>query len=322
MSEAELITVSKNEVLSRTAIGLPKYGAITEQRVVKDMQTWFKGFTFDEDLNITEMFKNVEQIEVFAKEAIAEINTADVQFKMDGIMKSGAIAVRRWYFGWIVNKVLSEASYGEGVAKKLSQSSGISDAYLYQYKDVGERLSITDVYTLGIYQASWDMIRQLATIKDEDYRKMVIQVYVNSITDVTNEVEIDNSRNAAILAIKKIKEGQKNPDKALDISNPAMLQQAASFREQAPEYDDADKAIEKYNKFANGIVKQQSYEQLIKACQDFFLMSDIIDAENNLIIFKGKVAKALSLTEKLENMLPVIKQELISLSNVTLTDPE
>ena len=71
--EDSLIVVDKNKALSRDTISLPKYGTITEQRVIKDMQAFFKGFDFDENIHITEMFKSVEQIEIFAKEAIKEV---------------------------------------------------------------------------------------------------------------------------------------------------------------------------------------------------------------------------------------------------------
>jgi hypothetical protein len=320
--EDSLIIVDKNKALSRDTISLPKYGTITEQRVVKDMQAFFKGFDFDENLQITEMFKSVEQIEVFAKEAIKEINSADIQYKMDEIMKSGAIAVRRWYFSWIINKVLSEASYGEGVAKKLAKASGISDAYIYQYKDVGERLSITDVYTLGIYKSSWDVIRQIATIKDEDYRKAVISVYVNNINDVTNEIELSNAKAIIIAAIKKIKEEQKSPERALDMSNPEALLQAASYKEYAPEYDEADKALEKIKSAARKITKQPGYDSTMRAMQDFFLMSDVTDASNLLYAITNKAKETLTLLETLENMIPALKAEVTSIANATLTERE
>ena len=320
--EDSLIVVDKNKALSRDTISLPKYGTITEQRVIKDMQAFFKGFDFDENIHITEMFKSVEQIEVFAKEAIKEINSADIQYKMDEIMKSGAIAVRRWYFGWIINKVLSEASYGEGVAKKLAKASGISDAYIYQYKDVGERLSITDVYTLGIYKSSWDVIRQIATIKDEDYRKAVISVYVNNINDVTNEIELSNAKAIIIAAIKKIKEEQKSPERALDMSNPETLLQAASYKEYAPEYDEADKALEKIKSAARKLTKQPGYDITINALQNFFIMSDATDASNLLYAITNKAKETLTALETLENVLPVLKAEVTSIVNATLIERE
>lgn len=317
----ELIKVGKNEKLSRTAISLPAYTKITEQRVVKEMQALFKGFTFDSDMHVTEVFKNVEQVESFAKESIKEINNIDTQFKMDNIMKAGAIAVRRWYFGFVVNKCLSEASYGEQLAQKLAAASDISLAYLYQYREVGENLSITDAYTLGIYQASWDLIRKIATIDDPDMRTSIITMYTDAITDIDNVVEIEAARNAALSAISYLKQNKTDAD-SLDISNPKLLDQLANFETMAPEYVECKKAVEAMLTAIRKLTKSQNYEKWVTSLQDFFLMSDILNAENYLATLKGSVSDALTQIEKLENILPTYKQELQSVLNASLTTPE
>ena len=322
MAETSLITTGTNTALSKPSIGLPQYGAITEQRVVKEMQALFKGFSFDKDLKITEMFKTIDQIEVFAKEATSEINSAYIQCEMDEIMKSGAIAVRRWYFGWIVNKVLSEANYGEGVAKRIAASAGISEQYLYQYKDVGDRFDITDVYTLGIYKASWDMIRQLATIKDEGIRKTIISLYVDRIPDITDKVAIANASAAVLAAIQQLKSDQKQADKLLDVSNPKLLEQVANFEKDAPEYVEAYKVLTALRADLRKLVKQQRRENVMRACGDYFLMSDIINAEQRQLEIKAVAGEILEMLKTLEELIPLYHREVDSVMQSDLIEPE
>lgn len=164
----DLVTIGKNTELSRSTLILPKYGELTESRVVKEMQSVFKGFEFDPDMQCEQRFKSVEQVETYVSEAVKELREIDNEFKMSAITNNGAIAAKRWHFGWIVNKLLKSAAYGSGLAEKIATSSGVSLSYLYQYRAVGANLDIKDAYLLGMYDAGWENIRAIGAIADQD----------------------------------------------------------------------------------------------------------------------------------------------------------
>lgn len=76
------------------------------------------------------MFKTVEQIETYAAEVSKELEQADNDFKMAAITNAGAIAAKRWHFGFMISKCLKASKYGEGVANKIA-AAAISLPYLY-----------------------------------------------------------------------------------------------------------------------------------------------------------------------------------------------
>lgn len=181
----EIIKTSDNLALSTKKLTLPKYDELSSQRILKQMQKVFTGFEFDEDMNPTEVFKSAEQIEAYAKNVINDIEACDNNFKIEAIEKAAAISAKRWHFGFVISKCLDASGYGTDLAGKLSKAAGISTSYLYQYRAVGERLSLKDAYILGLYGLGWELIRQLAALNDDAMRKELIKYYISSIDDST-----------------------------------------------------------------------------------------------------------------------------------------
>lgn len=176
----ELIKTSDNQVLGTRIMSLPKYNELTDQRIVKEMQRVFNGFEYDSNMNPTEVFKSADQIETYAKAVVVDIEKCDDDFKMDAVRKAAAISAKRWHFGFVISKCLDASGYGSDLAGKLAKAAGISTSYLYQYRAVGERLSLKDAYILGLYGLGWELIRQVAAINDDDVRRNLITYYVDS----------------------------------------------------------------------------------------------------------------------------------------------
>ena len=59
-----------------------------------------------------------------------------------------------------------------------------------------------------------------------------------------------------------------------------------------------------------------------KACADCYLVSTIPGAADHLERFKESVNEALDMLRELRDTLPLIEQELTSLSNMQLLEPE
>lgn len=316
----ELVKQVENTSLQTTSLTLPKYDELNNQRILKEMQKVFSGFDFDEKMKPQEMFKTAEQIESYAKEVVQDIETCDNDFKVEAVLKSAAISAKRWQFGWVISRCLATNIYGSDLAGKLAKAAGISTSYLYQYRAVGERLSLKDAYILGLYGLGWDLTRQLGALEDDDIRKALIVSYVSSITDWNNTLIREQARVTMKNTLDNLRRGNSNV--LDDTTSTHLLESAASLDQQAPEFVDAFKQIEKLATWLRALIKDKNKGPFLKAAQDCFLMEDVPGAPDQLASFHDKTSEVLQLLTEVEETLPLYKQELESLSRLQLTKPE
>lgn len=315
----ELVKQVENTQLATTALELPKYDELTDQKIIKEMKDVFHGFEFDEKQKPTDVFKTADQLENYAKEVVREIEVCDNDFKIEAVLKAAAISVKRWQFGWTIAKCLATNKYGADLAGKLAKAAGISTSYLYQYRAVGERLSMKDAYILGLYGLGWDLIRQLGAYEDDDIRQALIQNYVQSISDWNNTLIRDQARVALKNALDNLKRGGSQLD---DSSNLSLLEAAATFDKEAPEFIEAAKQVNKLASWLRALVKDKNIQPFMKASSDCFLMADTPGAEEQLAGFKESVNSTLELLKQVVEKLPLYEQELESLARLELTKPE
>lgn len=315
---SDLVVFGKNEQLSRATITLPKYGDLTEAKVVREMQVLFKGFDFDPDMNVEQMFKSIEAVETYAKNAAAELEATDAKFKMNSIMNNGAISAKRWHFGWIVNKCLKASSYGDKVAEKLAQSAGISVPYLYQYAAVGANLKLTDAYLLGMYNAGWENIRGIGAIKDRALVQSLIQYYVSSINDLNNSVQVEQVKAQLKAALARIKEAPE----ALDMSTPKQIEEVVEIDKDAPEYVECLNQLERLKTSLRALSVEKKIDPIRKACGDCYLVSTVPSAADRLGVLHTSAQEAEDLLVAAQNFLSEIRVELQSLQHMQLLDPD
>ncbi len=312
---SNLIKIGRNNELKRATLELPKYGELTDERVVQEMRGVFDGFEYDPDTQVETVFKTVEQIETYAAEVSKELEQADNDFKMAAITNAGAIAAKRWHFGFMISKCLKASKYGEGVANKIAAAANISLPYLYQYRAVGDNLSIRDAYILGMYGAGWDCIRQVAAVNDPDTRQNLIQYFVQSITDWNNSVAKEQAKEALKSALSMLKHGPAE----LDVSSPAKIETAVNFESEAPEFMEAKKQLQKLMTACRGIVKDNKLSPMLKAFGDCYLADNVPDAEAHLDTLHEDATSALELLQQVESVLPQLKEEVTSLQNMGLS---
>jgi hypothetical protein len=317
--ETDIIKTTDNVALSTKAMVLPKYDELSDNRILKEMQKVFQGFDFDEQMQPKEVFKSVAQIEKYAKNVVNDIEAADNDFKLDAVLKAAAISAKRWHFGWVVSKCLKAADYGEDLAPKLAKAAGISVSYLYQYRAVGDRLSMKDAYILGMYGLGWELIRQLAALPDDEYRREIIQNYINSIPDYNNSMIREQAR----ATVKQILDALKNGHQALDdTSNLNLIEAASNFPNEAPEFVEAEKQVQQLKTAIRNLTKDKRVDAFTKAAGDCYLPKEVVGAGEHLESFKESCAEALELIEQLTQLLPNYKQELESLSRLELMENE
>lgn len=317
--ETEIIKTTDNIALSTKAMVLPKYEELTEGRIVKEMQKVFQGFDYDAQMNPKELFKNAQQIESYAKNVVNDIEEADNDFKLDAVLKAAAISAKRWHFGYVISKCLSASGYGADLATKLAKAAGISTSYLYQYRAVGDRLSMKDAYILGMYGLGWELIRQLAALPDEEYRREIIHNYINSIPDYNNSMIREQARATVKQVIDALKNGHQQLD---DTSNLNLIEAASNFPQEAPEFVEAEKQVQQLKTAIRNLVKDKRLNAFQKAAGDCYLPKQVVGAEEHLETFKESCTEALALIKELEEALPVYKQELESFSGMKLLENE
>lgn len=315
----DIIKMSDNVALSTKKLTLPKYDELTSQSILKQMQKVFTGFDYDENMNPNSVFKSAEQIEAYAKNVINDIEACDNSFKIEAIEKAAAISAKRWHFGFVISKCLDASGYGSDLAGKLAKAAGISTSYLYQYRAVGERLSLKDAYILGLYGLGWELIRQLAALNDDDMRKELINYYISSIDDYNNTMMRDQARTALKQALDNLK---KAPQQLDDSSNLSMIEAASNFPDEAPEFVECEKQVEQLKTAIRNLTKKKRLDPFVKAAGDCYLPESVAGAQEHLDTFVESVTEALSLVKELEEILPSYKQELESLVNLKLLKPD
>lgn len=315
---ADLITREQNVALNNTALALPKYTELSETRVVKEMQVVFKGFEFDKDFNPLERFKTAEQVEAYAKTSIKELDEADNKFKIGAIMNAGAIAAKRWHFGFMIARCLSSANYGSDLATKIATAANISPSYLYQYRAVGERLTLKDAYILGMYGAGWECIRKLAALNDDIIRSSLIRMFIDSIPDWNNSIVREKAKEQLNLAIENMK---KAPE-AAQVASPAELEAVANFDKEAPEFIDCNKQMETIKSAIRGFIKPKKVEAFINAAENCYLPDTVVGAQERLDAFHTSCNEALEMLQEMENIIPTIRENLQSLSQMPLSSNE
>lgn len=318
MAETQLVKTEMNTELARPSILLPGYDELEDKRIIRELQGIFKGFDFSYENKYADKFEDIEALEQFAAESIKEIDRFDNDAKRSAIANSGAISAKRWLFGYIINQCLSSAAYGSKAAEKLAEAANISIAYLYQYRTVGANLTLKDAYILGMYGAGWDDVREVATIKSADDRNSLIRFFVAANNDYNNAVARETARAAFKTAISRIKTGSI----PIDCSDPAQLQTAVEFAEDAPEYDRCFKALTKLNKQMSAILKDKTNEELNASIDDFFIMEDVPNAELRLQEFRGLTGSVLKNIQDLQDLLGSLQTLVESVDKSEVTKRE
>lgn len=314
-----LIKTSENVSLSTTVLELPKYDELNNDKILKEMRAVFTGFDYDDKMKPQEVFKTAEQVESYAKNVVHDIEEADNSFKIDAVLKAAAINAKRWHFGWVISRCLGSSAYGSNLAEKLAKAANISTSYLYQYRAVGDNLSMKDAYILGLYGLGWELTRQLAALNDDDTRKALIKEYVNSITDFNNSMIREQAR----LAVKKVLDNLKRcPQQLDDSSNLALIEAAENFDKDAPEFIACNKQVEQLKSGLRSIGKKKRAEPFLSATADCYLPAAVYQAEEHLEAFKVNVNETLELIKEVEELLPLYKSELESLQHLELTTNE
>lgn len=297
---------------------LPKYEDITDKRVIDELKRVFRGFSFSLDDNVEQSFKTLDQLAEFVKAGNDELTKADHAFKRDAIAKNGAIMARRWFFGYVLDRCLQKASYGVGAPEKIAKAAGISVPYLYQYRKVGSALSIKDAYILGLYDAGWELTRQLSTVEDATDRTNLIKLYVGSIPDFDNLLMREKARAALREAIDQLK----SDNALIDSADVKQLMESQNLTEEAPEFYEAKTQLTKLSKVAFKLAKEDWYDNLHRVFGDCFLMEDIYNSENLCADMAALADETATKLEVAVKLLPDLITELKSLAKITPTAVE
>lgn len=295
-------------------IQLPDYSKITENRVIRGMQNVFPGFEVPTENSIESMGKDPAAIEEYIDQLQKDIVRGDLEEKSKIIESSAANSVRRWQLGYVIKSLTTSSKFSaeqeQGIRRVLHSHLG---AAYYHYLKVGERLSIKDVYVLGMYDAGWGNIRSLAFVADADMRQLIIKSYCDSIVDWNDKRRRDAARKALSQAIKEAMAGGYD---SLASSDPANLIATGEIEELAPEYKEALNLLEKLLKTFKKLGDENYIEQTCKTFSDYFIADDIEGAADLNQRVTEAAADLAELIENTQKQLPDLKEQLVSLAEV------
>lgn len=292
-------------------IPLPGYDDTTEKSVVKSVKDIFKGF---DPATSTGQFQNSDALAAYAKNTMTDIDEMRKRSDATQLLAKAASLARFWYLGQTINAALSEGAYGDNVIQKLTQALGHAQTYIYEIRNVAIRLSLVDVYLLGMRGLERSDLRRLAAIKDDKMRDTLIKAYINEITNSADRDKMDRARKQLKTALAS----SKNAD-AIDIGT-SDPNNGGSEVEVTPEWSDAINAIRKWAKMAKAIADETTTNNSVAALANFYLSASVPDAAQRLAELKAAAADTRGLLAEAKKNIEAVIVEIDSLDGVELSE--
>lgn len=300
-------------------ISLPSYDDVDDKKAAGYIKDVFKGFTFDASADFAKKFSSMDMLANYVQESLTDIRKVRNQAEMSEVLQRGACLARFWCLGKALSKALNEGEYGTGAGSRLATQLGKSVPYIYQIKAVGERLTLTDCFLLGVRGCDTTTLRGLAQIKDDDTRKSIIQAFVDSFMEYTDEasrMRAKASLVASINANRKAKAGyieEANSDPATGAS-PVLVSET---------YQEAMENINAWQKYLLKPSNASVTEALIRALTNFFITESTPDAQSHLTAIKGEADQLKVTIQAVKNNLDDILIQLDSFAaNEVLVDKD
>lgn len=300
-------------------ISLPSYADVDDKKTVGYIKDVFKGFTFDPTADFSKKFTDMNMLANYVQQSLSDIRTVRNQAEMSEVLQRGACLARFWCLGKALSKALTEGEYGTGAGQRLATQLGKSIPYVYQIKSVGERLTLTDCFLLGVRGCDTTTLRGLAQVKDDDMRKSIIKAFIDSFMEYTDEasrVKAKASLTAAINANRKAKAGyieEANSDPATGAATVLV----SDVQQEAMEN------IVAWKRYLAKPSTPQVTEALIRALTNFFITSSTPDAESHLTAIKGEAEQLKTVIQAVKNNLDDILIQLDSFAaNEVLQDED
>lgn len=300
----------------RARIQLPAWDNITDARIERDMKSVFSGFQLPTKQAIAKGFNTIEELNTYVANSLKDIKAEDSKTAISNIQTAAATSVRKWALGRALNQACASHNYGANVVQLLAKKNGQSVAGIYHIRHVAKVLSMKDVYTLGMYDAGWDNIRRLSYIPDAGVREQLITAYIANIPDWNDRKRRDSARKTLATAIASLSRSSYDQ---VATSQPVALAAARDMSQEAPEYYELRKELQKAIKVFKKAADKNALQRFIRVAQNYFILDNVQDAQLlNGFIVEDSTAM-LVYVNTLSDILSTYKEQLQSLTKAVPT---
>lgn len=316
-SEEELsmdVNDDSDQRMFRTRIQLPAWQNITDSRIERDMRSVFAGFQLPTKQTIAKGLNTIDALNIYVANSLKDIKAEDSRTAINSIQTAAATSVRKWALGRALNQACASHDYGPNVVQVLAKRNNESVAGLYHIRHVARVLSMKDVYMLGMYDAGWDNIRRLSYIADQNIRQQLIAAYISNIPDWNDRKRRDTARRTLSTAIASL---CRSNYAELAGSEPKALAAARDVSQEAPEYYEMRKQLQKLLKVFKKASDKSALQRFVRIASDYFIMQDVQDAETLNSFVTQDASTMLTYIDTLGDILNTYKQQLQSLANAT-----
>lgn len=297
---------------------LPTQEDINAKGVLRNVKDIYRGFSFDDTEDFSKRFQTTDQIAEFVKASLTDVGDSIKKAEITEVLHKGAAMARFWYMSAAIDKALTNGNYGTATCERIAAQLRKSAPYVYQIRAVGNKLTVTDCYLLGMRGCTSTTLKHLADVKDPDMRSGIIRAFIDATTDLSDKVRLADARKAFNTAIQ-----MKDAHNFIQLasSDPARLQEEAAPLTVSECYNKTSTAIINIRKMVKAANKETAVERICNAIADFSISSSIPDAEEHLAALKEEAGNAKEMCRVAINNINDIIRELDSLMGVeVLTD--
>lgn len=295
---------------------LPTMDDITDQIVYKSVKDVCRGFSFDPNEMMDKKFQDIDQIANYVLATEEDIRTICHEAEANDRLKHAAAIARFWYMAYSIDKALKEGDYGTGASTKIAAKLHKSIPMVYSIRQVGNRLTASECYLLGMRKISSTTLRRLAALDDEDHRKGLINAFINAYSDTQDMEACEKAKKQFIAAIN-----MKLDPKFLETatSDPVAGGSTVEVSELYTNIMQSFGTLEKVLKKLNG---ETFIESFCNNCVDFSITDSVPDAEEHVETVKDAASRLKTMCLAAKNNLDDAIRELDSISGVEVITNE
>lgn len=293
------------------------YDEISDAQVFKTLKDFFRGFHFDINEDFSSRFESVDSIADYTVGTINDIAGLKKASDARKILCDAAALARFWCLGTVISSAMRSGKLGKGANEKLAFKLGKSSAYIYQYRAVAERMSISECYLLGMRGCTTTDLRRLGQIKDDDLRGSVIRAFIDSYT---NTADVSGKK----AAMEQLKRAIGCANSSMDVLALTNTDPSAGGPAITPpdNYTELMKRIRSMKVTIGKGFKEQTIEAFCNAAVNFSMNESTPEADSLLSNIKTEADElAKSLMHTIQDIQDMVR-ELQSLQGVKVTDDE
>ena len=271
-------------------IKLPTYADVTDDKVIRSIRDVFHGFTFNAADDFGKQFVDPDQLVEYIQQTVADINEHQKIGTVAKITNTSASLARFWVMGYIVDRAITQSTYGNGACQRIAKAINRSVPYVYQLRSVGTRLTLQDCFLLGMREGcNTTTLRRLAQIRDQDRCRQIITAFIDATQNTEDIINIERATKAFKQAILQALKPQNQLDEAT--TNPAdVSEDLASLVSE--EYATCANALARVMKETKYLSIEDNIVQLCDALDNFYIMPSVPDAQSRLDELKAKAEEA------------------------------